>query len=215
VNNFSVIIPTLGRDTLPKAIRSFIGELQAGDEVIVVADGHQSWLRSRSLLYGSFGKEVLEGHFRLITTDPTRDGGASQRNYGISKAKGSWLLFIDDDDIYLPNGISMIRDQVSHGELQPYMFRMQHGRSVIWAEEIVRHKNVSTSMFVTPNVKGRIGKWEGMGDTGRSSDYVFIRSTLDKWPAKEGDLVWSDTVVARLFRHSNWKEPTGEVCASP
>lgn len=92
----SVVIPTSGRSsTLPKAVKSlFIQSFpKAGYEIIVV--------------YSRTDKEVLK---RLARQSPVRFrffeekevgilGAAASRNYGVSRAKGELIAFIDDDCI--------------------------------------------------------------------------------------------------------------------
>jgi glycosyltransferase involved in cell wall biosynthesis len=91
----SVVIPTIGRDTLARAVRSvFAQELEDEFEVIVVNDSGKplpgmDWLSSP--------------HITLVTTNRSKLPAA--RNVGAAMAKGEFLYFLDDDDYLLPGGL--------------------------------------------------------------------------------------------------------------
>lgn len=204
MNSFSFIIPTLGRETIRKALRAVIEESQEGDEILIIADGEDAYERIDKI----YPVDCRPSWFQVWETDRTEErGGAPQRDLGVELAMGTWLLFIDDDDKYFPGGVTKIREVVSSGPLVPHMFRIDHARDSIWKDKEVRNGNVSTQMFVTPNIRGLLGRWETDDpEPNRGSDLKFIESTLALWP--EGSLVWREEKIGRLFRHSRWREPT-------
>ncbi len=84
----SIIIPTKDRPailekTIDRAIQA-IGHLQA--EIIVVNDSKTS--QPDTSKFAAYGLQVINN---------LKSGVASARNFGASKAKGDWLLFLDDD----------------------------------------------------------------------------------------------------------------------
>lgn len=99
----SVIIPTCNRNaTLPRAIYSVLNQGVPDTEIIVVNDSDTAL--SEDILSLSEGLPV---HFTL---NPGKHGAASARNYGVSVARGKYITFLDDDDIYLPGRlISMLK----------------------------------------------------------------------------------------------------------
>lgn len=95
----SVIIPTCNRnDTLPRAIYSVLNQGVSNMEIIVVNDSDTPL--SEEILRLSEGLSI---HF---TTNPGKHGAASTRNYGVSIARGKYITFLDDDDVYLPGRLN-------------------------------------------------------------------------------------------------------------
>ncbi len=91
---YSVIIPTVGRSTLTRAVESVLTQsLPASDfEVIVVNDSgvplpEADWQKSERV--------------RIITTN--RRERSVARNTGAAAAKGQYLHFLDDDDWLFPD----------------------------------------------------------------------------------------------------------------
>lgn len=105
----SVIIPTCNRNnTLPRAIYSVLSQHVTGLEVIVVNDTDNP-----------IADEVLkiaESHPILFVRNPGKHGAASTRNYGVSIAKGTYITFLDDDDIYLPGRLKNMLSVMIEGE---------------------------------------------------------------------------------------------------
>jgi hypothetical protein len=91
----SVVIPTIGRATLTRAVESvFAQELDEVFEIIVVND-------SGKPLEG-FDCLLLPG-VTVVTTN--RSKLPTARNVGAAMAKGEFLYFLDDDDYLLPGGL--------------------------------------------------------------------------------------------------------------
>ena len=91
---FSVIIPTFNRkELLIRAINSLL--LQEGQswEAIIVDDGSDDSTHSFIQFY-------LKSDFRIKYVRQENRGAALAKNYGIEKAKGSFVTFLDSDDEY-------------------------------------------------------------------------------------------------------------------
>lgn len=190
----SVIIPTCGRSTLYATLHSvWMHGIAMADEVLVVADGLQPE-----------AKRVVEAfHDRLPTryeeTDPTGCVGAEQRNHGMAIATGTHLMFMDDDDVFVNGAISKGRNAAFYNPDRPVIFRMKslakrHPFDNLWQGQILNIGNVSTQMFLIPNVKEKLGRWPSQA----ASDYEFIRSTVDKYPNKDRDIVWVNDIIAEV-----------------
>lgn len=95
----SVVIPTLGRETLKVCLQSLAAQTYPRDlfEVIVVEDGS----RSAEKLVRGFGFRYMSQEHR---------GPAVARNYGARSARGEVLAFTDDDCTVLPNWLEKLAD---------------------------------------------------------------------------------------------------------
>jgi len=175
----SVIIPTCGRETLRRTLVSIINAgLTDNDEIVVVGDGPQP--RARNIcsefrcVYGEYG--------------PTKCYGNAQREAAIKMANKSHLMFIDDDDELNDNAISIIKIHVLNNPQKLHLYCMRHRNfGILWKEKRIRHCNVSTQMFVVPNVKSLIGHWKDKYE----GDFLFIQET-----AKNFEIVWRPEIIA-------------------
>jgi hypothetical protein len=173
---FSIIVPTTGRDTLARALQSLADQpLGPDDQVIVVGPG--------SSVAAHFG-------YRWIDCPSGGNWGSHERMIGIAAATGTHLVFLDDDDVYLPGAFAAMRAAVAAHPNRPVMFKMINvdGRT-LWRDKVVRFGNHGTPQFVTPNVRGQIGQW----GTSYAGDTEFVIDTLKLYPPDA--LVWDETVT--------------------
>lgn len=94
----SVIIPCYnGADELPRAIDSALAQQGCDVEVIVVNDGSKDNSRQVIEAYGE----------RIRGIHQTNSGLAETRNNGIKAATGDWIAFLDHDDYWQPEKLSL------------------------------------------------------------------------------------------------------------
>jgi glycosyltransferase involved in cell wall biosynthesis len=99
---FSVIIPTLGRPELDLAVRSVLGQERDDFEIIVVNDG---------------GPPIvgLPDDPRIVVVDlAVRSGPSAARNAGLRQVHGRYVLFLDDDDQFLPVRLTLAAAGLEH-----------------------------------------------------------------------------------------------------
>jgi glycosyltransferase involved in cell wall biosynthesis len=88
---FSVIVPTFGRPRLLwEALNSVRRQTIENFECIVVDDASPEPIDL-----------IDDDRFRLVRR-PTNGGSAAARNTGIAHARGRYVTFLDDDDLYTP-----------------------------------------------------------------------------------------------------------------
>lgn len=94
----SVVIPTYHRpDLVGRAVRSALEQTVAALEVIVVVDGRDA---------ETCEKLAAVGDPRLTVHVPDQHlGNAEARNVGVSRARGRWVAFLDDDDQWMPSKV--------------------------------------------------------------------------------------------------------------
>ena len=90
---FSVIIPTFNRPNfLGEAIQSILNQSYDNLEIIIVDD-------ASSTEHKSVIREACEKDDRIILVEnPVNLGVSQSRNEGIKRAKGDYIIFLDDDD---------------------------------------------------------------------------------------------------------------------
>lgn len=91
---FTVVIPTYNRSGLLKAaIQSVLNQTYKNFELIVVDDNSTDNTKN---IIDSFN----EYRIQYVLNDHAKGGGGA-RNAGICRAKGKWVAFLDDDDVWL------------------------------------------------------------------------------------------------------------------
>lgn len=91
----SVVIPSRDRPSmLREAVESVVAQTHKDLEIIVVLTGATDAAKqSAHALQSEYG-------IRIVETPPLNL--ATTRNNGLAAAKGEWISFLDDDDIWLP-----------------------------------------------------------------------------------------------------------------
>ncbi|MFY0607970.1 MAG: glycosyltransferase family 2 protein [Cyclobacteriaceae bacterium] len=92
---FSVIIPTYNRaDRLGNAIASICAQTEKNWELIIVDDGSTDHTEK---VVSQFSNDQIKYYYKK------NEERAIARNFGISKAKGSYITFLDSDDELYPH----------------------------------------------------------------------------------------------------------------
>lgn len=177
--SISVITPTIGRKSLGTMLERLIPQLDDEDEVLVIGDGPQP--EARAIV-----EAANNGLVRYWESESIRNYGNPQRNMAIRRSRGDYLLFVDDDDLPVPKALSMIRAAAEESLAKPLMFKMTHCGFELWKRPKVEQGNISGQMFVTPNIKGKIGRWSGRYE----ADFDFVTSTLQLYPEGFDAVVW-------------------------
>jgi len=104
----SIVVPTYRRpQALERALASVAPACSATHEVIVVDDCPEG---SGFVVARSFG-------FRYLHKAGIDRGLSASRNLGIELARGRYLAFLDDDDLFLPNGLDRLLAAADEGSL--------------------------------------------------------------------------------------------------
>lgn len=96
----SVILPTYRRKrTLKRALDSLCLQSYTSIEIIVVDD-------NADVEWNNYVQSILKEYSSVVyICNANNLGSAEARNMGIFAAKGDYITFLDDDDIYLPEKI--------------------------------------------------------------------------------------------------------------
>ena len=99
----SVIIPTRDRcDRLRLTLRSALAQRGVAFEVIVVDDGSSD---GTARMIETLG----DARIRLVRNEVSL-GESGARNRGIEGASGTWIAFLDDDDLWAPDKLALQLD---------------------------------------------------------------------------------------------------------
>lgn len=128
----SVIIPTYNRGwTLKEAIDSVLAQDFTDFELIVVDDGSSD--NTQDIL-SSYKEDI-------IVLKQNNKGVSSARNRGIASASGQYVSFLDSDDLWLPQKLS----------IQIYFFNTNPEALICQTEE----KWIRNGIFVNPKKRHR------------------------------------------------------------
>lgn len=180
----SVIVPTIGRDTLARTLDSLQGD---GVEVVVVADEREKPLpHVRDLVWGHGPR------FRHLRHQSTAcDWGNSARNAALPLARGAMVAYLDDDDAWAPHASLALFEAISGHPGQPLIFKMRNADgSLLWGDPGVRHGNVGTPMMVLPRAMALRGRWD---ETAYDGDWRYLRDCLDG-----AEPIWCEDVLAEV-----------------
>lgn len=183
----SVVVPTIGRPELIRALRSVRAQESVGViEIIVVNDA-------------SPGVELPDGAFDLadhVVRTPGRVGGSRARNLGIRAATGKYVALLDDDDEWLPSKLSL---QITLLQSLP-----DPARAVVAGRQV--YVNPSTGEVSEPGPRRLIAPGQ------RIENYLFRRRppSLDRPSMYTSTLLCSRDLAVKmpwdesLPRHQDW-----------
>jgi len=188
---FTVVIPTIGRPTLPRTLAS----IPADVEVIVVFDSHEPDIDAS---WRVANEAVASGAIYYNLDAGRHDTGSPQIAYGFAQARGQWLLNFGDDDVYEPGAFDLIRAAIAEQTTpHPLMFTVellpngQRGNRrpvTLWQDREIRRYGVTGQSFVCPNDPERLGRWV--------DDVTFMRETVSLYG---GRVDWREELIGRCY----------------
>lgn len=193
----TVITPTYNRaEYLGNAIDSVLKQTYKDFELLVVDDNKpESDARKAT---EAVVARYDDPRIRYIK-NPQNMGGAASRNVGIFEAKGDYIAFLDDDDMYLPDRLEVQVNQmiekgwdvsVMDGATYNYVTgekvaeRHQQVRNGMTKDELIRAQllyhisGTNTFMYKTSFLQ-QIGGFE---DVPSCQEYMLMQKTLDNDP---------------------------------
>jgi glycosyltransferase involved in cell wall biosynthesis len=117
----SIIIPTYNREKyLQEAVNSVINQSYKNFELIIVDDGSTD---NTKLIIENY---LSDSRIRYIYQQ--NKGISAARNAGIMNASGKYLMFLDDDDYYMPHAIEKL---LAFIKKQPENVKMVYGEIIL------------------------------------------------------------------------------------
>jgi hypothetical protein len=95
--------------------------------------------------------QIAPGDELIVDVNDDSPWGNEARERMTARARGDFVLFIDDDDYYLPGAFEQIRQACQTDPEAMYVFRgrWSDGR-VLWQSPVVAMGNVSTQLVAVP-----------------------------------------------------------------
>lgn len=206
----AVIVPTVGRHSLPDTLSSIAPQVQPGDRVVVVCDYERRF---------DFCSEAVDFVRQACEPEVTwRCFMAGSRNLGcyghparnvaldylaeLSETPG-WVWSLDDDDVAVFGALDMIRAACESGQAAWYVFRMRGGTgshfpgvTVPTMGDRLQTGNVGTPMLVFPAATtSRYGTSELHDSTaGYFGDFEMAKAL----EAEFGDPAWVASTVCEV-----------------
>lgn len=126
----SFIIPIYNREkTLKYCLNSVIQQTMADFEVILIDDGSTDNSADICKAY-----TLKDNRFHYFYKE--NGGVSSARNYGISKAQGEWITFVDSDDYIMPYHLNIVLEADTCDQIL-----IERGH--------INHKNILSGSLVT------------------------------------------------------------------
>ena len=108
MSKISVIIPLYNKESaIENTVSSVLKQTYKNFELIISDDGSTD--NSSSII-----KRMALDDKRIKYFYKSNGGVSSARNYGLSKAVGDWVVFIDADDEMLPNNLEHLHSLVAN-----------------------------------------------------------------------------------------------------
>ncbi len=191
MTTLSILIPTAGRPLIERAILSYLPQMQAEDELLVLGDTAGGPLHQTEAICARYAPLV-----RYVPCGQQQHSwGHAELNTGLIQARCDYLVTNDDDDVAAPDALATIRRTVAGlDRALPLLFRFRSYYGPIFWEQAgdLRENHVGGHCAVFPNLPGRVGRY-----TDRyQGDFDYIRSTLDLWPNGADDVRWVDAIIA-------------------
>jgi len=116
----SVVVPAFNAArTLTETVESALSQTVRDLEVIIVDDGSSDGTVA-------VARSIQDPRVRVVTRE--NGGAAAARNTGISEATGTWVAFLDADDIWLP---TKIERQLAYAAEHPDVHALQTGATFV------------------------------------------------------------------------------------
>ncbi len=161
--DLSIIIPTSRPNTLAHVLAAIRNQSADGInfEVILIQEAHN---------FGQFATLRYEPNFRIHRQQPHADNGATARDTGVIAAKGKYLAFWDDDNLYYPHAVASLISTASGHDIG--IVRARHQGLIIPSGPQIKPGDIDSMCFCVKKDLAVLIKWaDGQG---RYNDFRWI-----------------------------------------
>lgn len=202
--SLSVVLPTVGRDSLIRTLTSLVeAGLTRQDELLVMADG-ESQQEIRTTV---FGLEPLtlavapKVHF--MAPDEGGFWGHPGRTAGMRLARKCAVMFTQDDQVFVPAALDKLRWELKEDpdwEKCGHLFRVVPRSGYIVPTNPGRYSlgHVDADCIVLPT---RLRPLYGTWDHSYNGDHSFIAETVENFTEKGLEFKWHKTLLSVQEAH--------------
>ncbi|WP_417870483.1 glycosyltransferase family 2 protein [Vibrio furnissii] len=152
--DLSIIIPTCNRnDFLERAVNSILYQIEDVNYVIEVIIVDDSFDFSSKFLIEKFAKY---SSVRFVKNISSRNNAASTRNFGVSVSRAKYIMFLDDDDMYLPGRIEgMLKFAYQNSQyslISSCRFYESNNFTSIYVDQVQKHGVISIDDILYNNI---------------------------------------------------------------
>lgn len=166
---FSIIVPVYNRpQEVADLLKSLLEQTDHGFECVIVEDGSTENCQSECMLY--------EGKLRIKYFYKENQGRSIARNYGIDRADGDYLVFIDSDCILPPDYIERLRENLRKNPTDCYGGPDAAHESFTGTQKAINF--AMTSFLTTGGIRG--GKVQLEKFVPRTFNMGFAREVYDR-----------------------------------
>lgn len=173
----SVIIPVFNRENfLVETIESIVAQTYPHWELLLVDDGSTdaSMEIAKAFAY-------KDNRIQSIQRNREPKGAPTCRNIGMKRAKGTYIIFLDSDDLLKECCLEQrVRYMLNHSELHFSVWNV----SVFWTDG---RKKKWTELFYSDDIKSFL---QTKGWSTPSS--IYLKSAINEFQWSEGLLLWQD-----------------------
>ena len=171
----SIIIPTYKRsdEMLKRAILSTLSQSYENIEIVVVDDNAKPELGEYRKKNISMIKSLNDKRVILVKNKKNM-GSAGSRNIGINKSTGSYITFLDDDDVYLENKVLNQYNEMKKNDADYSITDV----NLFYTDESVAEKR--TRNFIKKTDKDSLFKYHLMYVLAGTDSMMFKKSYLKK-----------------------------------
>ena len=146
----------------------------------------------------SIAAQIEPGDELLVVCNRANDWGNSARQEAIDKATRTHLVFLDDDDVFVPGAFASMRSWAAQNPKRVGIFnRRGNTGSLQWTEPVLRRGSVAPPNFLIPNVPGKVARF------GPQSQDPRIQAEIAEREGEE----WSDSFFVRRTAELLGSEP--------
>lgn len=181
------IVPTLGRDTLERTLRSLSAQTEPSWQALVIADCVENFAPPR-----------IDDRIYFVNLK-TRHGGGNQsglvRNHGLTNAAGQWLCFVDDDDSLDPHYLEWLKEEGPEKDIVVFRMRCGPGGFILPPNNELHSGSVGISFAIRRSFQKEKDVWF---PNNPQEDWIVLSNAIGA-----GARVKVSERVAYLVRHGN------------
>ena len=154
---FSIIIPVYNAEkTITACLESILCQDFLNYEIVCVDDGSND--ESYEIL-----KRYEKVDSRINIYRKQNEGVSSARNYGIKKARGEWIFFVDSDDLINKEALNILYNNLANYNTDLVLFKIASLKNdkvkkqgCLGLSKILSKQDVIKSLFCESSIKGYV-----------------------------------------------------------